>query len=156
MTVFKKILVAIDFSSYSNKVAEHAIRLAKELKSELIFINVLNQQQINLIQQTLEKINYNNERFSLAEYIEELVEERETEMELLVKEMVSNGISYKIEIHTGVPFKELLAAVEEHKADMVVMGAKGKTDIKEVLVGSTAIKMFRRCPVPLVSIREQN
>jgi nucleotide-binding universal stress UspA family protein len=154
MNSIKKILGAIDFSKYTPLVAKHAILLARQLKAEVIFVNILNQHDLNLIQQTMEKLNDSREKFSMNEYIEEMVDERETDMKDLFKQFDLTDVSYKFAIYTGVPFSELLAAIKKHEADLVIMGVKGKSDLKDVLVGSTAIKLFRRCPVPLVSIRE--
>ncbi len=66
------------------------------------------------------------------------------------------GLENENMIKSGVPYKVLLDVVTQEAIDMVVMGAKGRSDLTDVIVGSTALKMFRRCPVPLLSIREFN
>ena len=59
----------------------------------------------------------------------------------------------EIRIETGVPYNVILDAVEPLGADLVVMGNKGRGNLSRFLFGSVAEKVFRHCPVPVVSIR---
>jgi nucleotide-binding universal stress UspA family protein len=77
-------------------------------------------------------------------------------MQQLLEKTNCNRVPNRFLIKKGVPFVKLVETAREEKADMVVMGTKGRGNISGILFGSQAEKMFRHCPVPLLSIRERD
>ena len=146
----KKIMVAVDFSEYSPKIADHAGRLAEDLGAELLFVNVINQRDIDMIKQ----VTMYTDKISVKDYVDGVKEERTEKMQSLLKESACTRIANRFIIKTGTPFEVLCRTSEAEKVDMVVMGTKGRSNIAGILFGSQAEKMFRHCPVPLLSIRE--
>ncbi|MGD8298486.1 MAG: universal stress protein [Desulfobacterales bacterium] len=85
------------------------------------------------------------------------IEHKESKkIQKLIKETSCTNIPRKIVIRMGIPFIELVDCVEEEQVDIVIMGTKDRSDLAGFLFGSTAEKMFRHCPVPLLSIRERD
>ena len=76
-------------------------------------------------------------------------------MEKLIEELGCAQLPIKKVFRVGVPFQELIRAIEDEGADLMVMGKKGRSDIADVLFGSNAEKVFRRCPIPLLSVRSK-
>ena len=144
-------MVAVDFSEYSQKIVENAGHLAQDLGAELIFVNVINQRDINMVKQ----VTLHTDRISVKDYINGLIDDRNEQMQRLLKDTSCTLIPNRFTIKKGVPFVELVKTAEEEKVDIVVMGTKGRGNIAGILFGSQAEKMFRHCPVPLLSIREK-
>ena len=159
MKSFHKIMVGCDFSKYSKETLEFAVALAEKLQADLIIVNVINQKEIDTILKVAEgQFDRNIEKYvekTAQEYETRVKADRTRQMEKLIEDIGCAHLSIKKVFKVGVPFQELISAIEDEGADMLVMGQKGRSDLAGVLFGSTAEKVFRRCPVPLLSVRPQ-
>ena len=156
MNEYKRVLAAVDFSGYTKRILEHAKTLAHCLDAELIVVSVINQREIDATYTAVNRLQKRDfHRISVQTAIERLQAERKTDLASLKNEVDFNGVNVSFELRAGVPYKELMELIPKLKADLVVMGVKGRGELADVIVGSTALKMFRRCPVPLVTVRER-
>jgi nucleotide-binding universal stress UspA family protein len=150
MERISKIMVACDFSEYSIAALKYAVELAENLKSDLIIVNVINERDVNSIRMAA---MYSG-AISEDEFIKDKTESRLKRIDKLIEEISPGRLPIKKVFKIGIPFRELIQAVRDEGADLVVMGPKGRSNLEDILFGSTAEKMFRHCPVPLLSIRE--
>jgi nucleotide-binding universal stress UspA family protein len=149
MKKIPRIMVAIDFSQYSKNILAYAGAMAEGMKSELVIVNVINNRDIDALQQVARTTT----KFSISGWVETEKQTRRELLQSLIEETSLGHLPTRILIRTGVPFKELMKGVEEEAPQLLVMGSKGRTDIPDVRVGSTAEKALRRCPVPVLSVR---
>jgi nucleotide-binding universal stress UspA family protein len=146
--MIQRILVAIDFSQFSKYILEYAVNLAEPLNADLVLANVINQRDIDIVSRLSININLNAQ-----EFIDQTRNERLQAMDVMIHDLRAAHLKYKIIIKTGTPFVELVQAITDTRADLAIMGSKGRGNIAGVLFGSTAEKLFRRSPVPLLSLR---
>jgi len=151
MKTVNKIMVAIDFSDYSLPAAKFASDLAKDVSASLLLTNVLNQRDIDM----MNKVALRVPEFSVKKYVDQYLVDRKERLEELVNKINIGNLEIEVIVCTGVPYKALLKEIEDKKPDLLIMGTKGRSNLVDMIVGSCAQKMFRRCPIPLLSIREQ-
>jgi len=149
MTSIKTIMAAVDFSDHSIRAAEHAAGLAKDLNAKLMLTNIYNQRDVDMMQEVAIRVP----DFSVKKHLEEHIADRKQKLQDLAKKLGQDVPEIQMHVQIGVPYEALLKEIEKHKPDLLVMGVKGRSDVVDMIVGSCAQKMFRRSPIPLLSIR---
>lgn len=149
MQPIKKIMVAIDFSEYSKPTLMYAAFLAKALNAALVVVNVINQRDVDVIHRVeVEGIGMTAEHYIDLQKIDRLAT-----TDQLLKEAGCLDLKPKKIFRVGTPWVEVLEVVKEQRVDLVVIGTKGRSNITNTLFGSTAEKVYRRCGVPVLSVR---
>lgn len=148
MTQRLTIMAAVDLSDYSAITVRYSVWLAKKVNAALLLVSVINQRDLDMVRRAM--VGY--EAFSLPNYIDEQVQDRKATMKELFEAASPNGIDCKYLVREGVPYLELLATIQEEKPNLLIVSTKGRSNLADVVVGSTARKMYRRAPIPLVTI----
>lgn len=149
MDEIKSIMVAVDFSDYSINAVRYAVKLAKDVEASLLLVNVINQKEID----TAKKIAAEYQAFDMQKFIQDTIRFRNEEFKKLANEYGASASDVRTSIRIGVPCEELFKEIDEKKPDLLVMGTKGRTNLVDTIIGSCTQKMFRRCPIPLLILR---
>lgn len=149
MKTINKILVAIDFSEDSLAAADYAARLAKDMGAKLMFTHIYNKRNIDVLNMDAARVP----EFSIKEYVDEIMDERKSKLKELARKLKCGRLEVEFNVSIGVPYEALLHEIKEKMPDLLVMGAKGRSNVMDIILGSCAQKMFKESPIPLLSIR---
>ena len=152
MKTINKIMVAIDFSEYSLAAASYAARLAEDVGAKLLFTHVYNKRDVDMLNMDATRVP----EFSVKDYVDEHMNELKDKLQKLAKKLNCSNLTVEINVCIGDPHEALLQEIKEKLPDLLVMGAKGRSNVMDMILGSCAQKMFRDSPIPLLSIREEH
>lgn len=151
MPKVNKILVAVDFSQYSRDTLAMALKLAGETGAGLVAVNVLNQRDVEAVKNAVHFGQTGG--LDEAAFIERQTRERRELLDKLLAECGAGDRPVERVIRVGVPAQEILDAIRDLGVDLVVIGAKGRTNLSMALFGSTADRVYRHSPVSVLSMR---
>ena len=142
-------MAAIGFSPYAQAILQYATNMATDLNAQLIVVNVINARDVEAVSR-IESMGY---KVDASDYVKGLKEERKNQLDALMKDITFPEDRLQILFEVGNPFDELMAIIKNEGIDLVIMGAKGRTDLQHVLLGSVADKMTRHSSVPVLIYR---
>ena len=150
--MYKRILVAIDSSTTSERALQEAINLAKDQLATLRIVYAVDAVSIETSQEFIEPTQITD---AWAESGRELLAEAKkqalvagipVETQLIESEIIKLGL--------GIA-DAIVAEAKTWSADLVVIGTHGRTGISHLLFGSVAESIIRICPVPILLIRAE-
>lgn len=146
METVKKILFPTDFSEASHYALAYAVEMKKILKADLEIVHILfdeaNIVSFYLPQMTMQNISGEFEEGAMKQFEEFTSNAKELE-----------GITYTKKLLKGTPYNEIVKEAAEGNFDMIIIGTHGRTGLEHVLFGSTAEKVVRKAPCPVLTVR---
>lgn len=145
--VLRKIIHPTDFSENASKAFDFAIALSKLFDAELILLHVGELPTIM------------NSSSSLASFTEMEEGKRASIIEQLKQyttdKFKDTGSSSKIQFEAKLSsstIKGIVESINESNAEMVVIGTKGQSKLKEVIMGSTTKGLMSKSSCPVLAI----
>ena len=145
--MIKRIVVPVDFSDVSRRAARFAVNeLAPQLGADVVFVAVLEVGDLRVAMSAgLHGFDTDEE---LRQKVREWVEEQ---FQLI--ESDNGSIKAQRDIRRGIPEREIIEAIREHEADMVVMGSTGIA--RRTPLGSKTQSVIRHSQIPVLVIHAE-
>lgn len=141
----RKILVPLDFSPHSAKAMDYAIEMAKHFHGEIhllhcypVYVGAVSPYGI-VVPESFDK---------------ECRDAATREIEQWAEKVKSAGVSVSTTVSPSAPADAIARTAEEIGADLVVMGSRGLTGLKHVLLGSVAERTLRTAPCPVLTLKD--
>lgn len=148
MIKLKKILVPTDMSDFSEHALRYGCEFARRFEAELHLLNV--------VQDVVAMVPEPGMAFPApGEYMRELQQASHEALEKIPDPEWVEGVSIVREIRVGTPFVEIVRYAKAVDIDLVVIGTHGRSGLAHVLLGSTAERVVRKAPCPVLSVRPE-
>ena len=136
-----KVLVPLDFSDPSQQAIQYARRFAAPSQAELVLLYVI------------EPVAYPAELGVVINLDADLAERALGELEKLRQQNLGDYPAARCLVRSGVADAEIVNTAKDEHADLIVIGTHGFSGIKHLLLGSTAERVVRDAPCPVLTVR---
>jgi len=142
--VITRIMFATDFSRWARRAEDYACALACWWKASLTVISVA------------EFPPGLNPAYPVnQQYLAELLKQASAQLVDLKGRAERRGIAVTTRVATGLPSEEAIAAARAEDSDLLIVGTRGKTGLAHVLLGSTAERVIRGAPCPVLAVQTE-
>ena len=134
-------LVAVDGSESSKKAFDQSVFLAQKCNSKLYVVHVVLDWE------------YGGDSAATFELIEEL---RAKGMELLEgckTQAIQSNVQVETLLEQGDYAHEIIEVAKRNGCDVIIMGSRGMSPIKELLLGSVSLKVMHDASCPVMIVR---
>jgi nucleotide-binding universal stress UspA family protein len=141
----KKILCAVDYSKNSVIALKYANSISKKLGANLVVTHVLD----------YPTIFYSEAKIPFPDLEKEAIKKHQSKLEQFCFDHVGNEKSVSVEaIEDQSVVDGIVSKAEEIHAFMIVVGMKGTSLIKELIMGSTAKALINQSPCFVLAVPE--
>jgi nucleotide-binding universal stress UspA family protein len=143
--MFRKILYPTDFSDVSKKALEFVKGLKEAGSEEVVVLHVVDTRHFAGADI--------GSAVDMAMLEEAMEEKAHTEIDAVADELTDYGFFVKARVEHGIPIREILRVEGEEDASLIVIGSHGKSNVKEMLLGSVSETVIRKAKKPVIVVK---
>lgn len=134
----EKILLAVDGSDTSMKAADKALKLAKVFQAQVVILSVVYEQPIYPMPGAVIPPDLPETRKTILNTIVEATKEM---VEFLKEKYMAEEVEVSGKVVIGRPSDEIIKEAEEGNYDLIILGSRGLTGVKKMLLGTVSGKV---------------
>jgi len=138
--MYKRILVPLEHGKSDAAILRHVSQLAKLLGSEVLLLHVAD----GWAARNMEQLNLRESQ--------EMKDDR-AYLERMADELRTAGVKADALLAAGDPAKEIAAAAEREKVDLIAMATHGHSLLGDVMHGTTATALRHVSRIPILMVR---
>ena len=140
----KSILVPTDFSAASKKALKYAEELARQFNAQITLLHVI---------EPMPMADFG--AYPLALSYDPLLKKTKQTLDRFSRREVAENLLKETQVSVGRPFQEITDAARKLKMDLIVIATHGHTGLTRAILGSTAERIVRYAPCPVLTVREK-
>ena len=142
--MIKRILLATDFSRWARRAEDYACALACSWRASLTVLSVAEFPP-----------GLNPDYPVNQQYLADLLKTASSKLVDLKGRAELRSMAVTTRMATGIPSEEVIAVARAEDSDLIVVGTRGKTGLAHILLGSTAERVIRGAPCPVLVVRTE-
>ena len=136
-----RIMVATDFSAYSDQALDCAVSLARRFNSKIYLTHVITLTGHGVMEPEVGAPSH-EELWNLAKESAGKIEDSGR----------FSSVPHEMVIEEGTLWPALEKLIQKHEIDLLVLGTHGTTGVLKVLAGSSAEQIFRQARIPVLTV----
>jgi universal stress protein E len=145
MQRFKNILLVFDGTEKGKSTLDRAVNLATRNQARLTIIDV-----IDGIPQDYQMLIAAQHPQEIMEFV---VKKQNERLEQYIVPFLEAGLKVTAKVLVGKEFIEIIREVLRNNHDLVIKTARGKGGVRDILFGSIAMHLMRKCPCPVLVMK---
>jgi nucleotide-binding universal stress UspA family protein len=141
--LFSRILVAVDSSDYAMKAFEYAIQLARVVNAKVFVVHIVQNPAMTadaLVSVSELKTSFKKQGSKLLASLSSIAETK-------------FGMTVETILEEGDPQKVILDTAKKFNVNMIVIGSRGLSQIKELLLGSVSHSVIKHADIPILVVK---
>jgi len=140
----QRILVPLDFSEHAASILEWAVHLAQQHKSTLVLMHAYH---LPVEFQQLEGA------YLPQDFWASVKAEAEQNLQRYAEPLRGQGLAVDVIVREGYPATVIEQEAIDQRADLIVIGTRGLSGLKHLLLGSIAERVVQKAPCPVLTVK---